>query len=140
MDICTVIKFFQLTVCLAMICQFCVNRNFCFIKFSVTVIVILNHYEVYLTASSILSILQGFSKEHIPRNLNMFKLNNRNIRTKYEICSNLTKKTPERRQWRHSAVFIVSFEHIPHLVLVFYCCLWAGKCRLGHRVVDTYIN
>ena len=28
-------------------------------------------------------------------------------------------KTPERRQWRHSAVFIVNFEHITHLILVF---------------------
>ena len=28
-------------------------------------------------------------------------------------------KTPERRDWRRSGVFIVNFEHIPHLVLVF---------------------
>ena len=27
--------------------------------------------------------------------------------------------TPERRQWRRSGVFIVNFEHIPHVVLVF---------------------
>ena len=25
------------------------------------------------------------------------------------------------RQWRRSGVFIVNFEHILHLVLVFYC-------------------
>ena len=31
----------------------------------------------------------------------------------------LTKKTPERRQWRRSGVFIVNFDHILHLVLVF---------------------
>ena len=34
----------------------------------------------------------------------MFKVNN--------------KKTPERRQWHRSAVFIVDFEHMSHLVLV----------------------
>ena len=28
-------------------------------------------------------------------------------------------KTPERRQWRRYSVFIVNFEHISHLVLVF---------------------
>ena len=28
----------------------------------------------------------------------MFKVNNRNTRTRYEICSKLTIKTPERRQ------------------------------------------
>ena len=31
----------------------------------------------------------------------------------------VTIKTPERGNWRRSAVFIVKFEHISHLVLVF---------------------
>ena len=33
--------------------------------------------------------------------------------------SKLTIETPERRHWRRSGVFIVNFEHISHLVLVF---------------------
>ena len=40
-------------------------------------------------------------------------------RTRCEICSKLTIKLPERRHWRRSGVFIVNFEHISHLVLVF---------------------
>ena len=36
-----------------------------------------------------------------------------------EICSELTIKTPERRQWRHSGVFIAKFEWISQIVLVF---------------------
>ena len=48
----------------------------------------------------------------------MFKVNSRNTRTRSEICSKLTIKTPERRHWRLSSVFIVNFEHISHLVLV----------------------
>ena len=36
-----------------------------------------------------------------------------------EICSKLTIKTPERCHWRRSGVFIVNFEHISHLFLVF---------------------
>ena len=44
----------------------------------------------------------------------MFKVNDRNIRRRCEICSTLTIKTPELR----SGVFIVDFEHISHLVLV----------------------
>ena len=36
-----------------------------------------------------------------------------------EICSKLTIKTPERGQWRRSGVFLVSFEHVLHLVIVF---------------------
>ena len=46
----------------------------------------------------------------------MFQVNNRNTRTRSEICSKLIIKTPERR--RCSAAFIVNFEHISHLVLV----------------------
>ena len=42
----------------------------------------------------------------------------RNTRTRCEIYLKLTK-TPEPRHWRLAGVFIVNFEHIPHLVLVF---------------------
>ena len=49
----------------------------------------------------------------------MFKLNNKNARTRCEICSKLTIKTPKRRSWCRSGVFTVNFEHISHLVLVF---------------------
>ena len=49
----------------------------------------------------------------------MFKVNYRNTRARCEICSELTIKTPERRQWSHSGVFIVNFEHISHILLVF---------------------
>ena len=47
------------------------------------------------------------------------KVNNRNTRERCEICSKLKTKTPERRQWRRSCVFILNFEHILHLFLVF---------------------
>ena len=47
----------------------------------------------------------------------MFKVNNKNTRARYEICSKLTIKTPERRHGR-SGVFIVNFEHISHLVSI----------------------
>ena len=49
----------------------------------------------------------------------LLKVNNRNTRTRCEICSKLTINTPERRHWRRSGVFIVNFEHISHLVLLF---------------------
>ena len=49
----------------------------------------------------------------------MLKFNNRNTKTRREICSKLTRKIPERRHWRRSVIFIVNFEHISHLVLVF---------------------
>ena len=54
-----------------------------------------------------------------PVGIFMFKVNNRNTRTRCEICSKLTIETPERRQWCRSGVFIVNLEHLSHLVLVF---------------------
>ena len=42
-----------------------------------------------------------------------------NTRTSCEIYSKLKIKTPERRQWRRSGVFIINFEHISRLILVF---------------------
>ena len=49
----------------------------------------------------------------------MFKVSNRNTRTSCEIFSKLTIKTPERCHWRRSGVFIVNFENISHLSVVF---------------------
>ena len=53
-----------------------------------------------------------------PTGIYLLKVNNRH-RTRCEICPKLTIKTPERRHWRRSVVFIVNFEHISYLVLVF---------------------
>ena len=57
--------------------------------------------------------------KNIPANIYLFKVNNRNTRKKCEICSKLTIKTPERRQWCCSGVFIVNLEYISHFFLVF---------------------
>ena len=56
---------------------------------------------------------------HILVGIYMFKVNNRNTRTRYENCSKLTIKIPERRHWHRSDVCIVNFGHISHLGLVF---------------------
>ena len=56
-----------------------------------------------------------------PAGIHLFKVNNGNVRTMRKICSKI--KTPERRQWRRqrarSGIFIVNFEQISHIVLVF---------------------
>ena len=54
-----------------------------------------------------------------PAGIYLLKVNDRNTGTRCEICSKLTIKTPERRQWRRCGVFIVNFEPISRLVLVF---------------------
>ena len=42
-----------------------------------------------------------------------------NTEKRWETCEKLTIKTPEWLQWRHSGDFIVKFEHISHLFVVF---------------------
>ena len=56
---------------------------------------------------------------NIPAGNYMFKVNNRNTRARCEICSRLTIKAPERRQWPRSGVFIVNFE--PHSLTALPC-------------------
>ena len=46
----------------------------------------------------------------------MCKVNNRNTRTRLEICSKLTIKRLKRRHCCRSGVFIVNFEYISHPV------------------------
>ena len=46
-------------------------------------------------------------------------------------CSKLTIKAPEQRHCRRSGVFIVNFEHISHLVLVFFVNFAQVNGRLG---------
>ena len=52
----------------------------------------------------------------------IIKVDNRITRQRCITDSQLTIKTPERRQWRRANVFFVNFEHALHLFLV-YCCL-----------------
>ena len=54
-----------------------------------------------------------------PTGIYLLKGNNRNFRTRCENCSKLTIKTLERCHRRHSGVFVVNFEDISHLILVF---------------------
>ena len=63
-----------------------------------------------------------------------------NTRKTCEICSKLTIKTPELRQWSLSGVFIVNFEHISHFFLVF-LLLTLNKYVLGGRsfIVMLYL-
>ena len=60
-----------------------------------------------------------FIKSYYLVSIYLLKVNNRTTRTRYEICSKLTVKTLERRQWRLSGVFIVKFKHVLRLFLVF---------------------
>ena len=60
-------------------------------------------------------IYASFRSNHSPAGIYLLKANIRNARTSCEIYSNLTMKTPERRHWLRSGIFIVNVEHISHL-------------------------
>ena len=61
-------------------------------------------YEVYASEG------KQLLAHHI--GIHLLKVDNRNTRTRYGICSKLTVKIPERRQLRRSGIFTVNFEHI----------------------------
>ena len=70
----------------------------------------------------------------------LFKVNNVNTRTTVEICSKLRIKTPERLQWLCCDVFIVKFEQITHIDLVFHCWFWTTKCRFCYFSVSLLLD
>ena len=55
----------------------------------------------------------------LPSGIQLFKNNSGNTRTMREICSELTIKTPESRLWHRSNAFIVNFEQVSNIVLIF---------------------
>ena len=71
------------------------------------------------------------------------KLKNKNSRTRYEIGMKLTIKTPERRQWRRSGLFIVNFEQVSYLTLMFLFLtlstdMLAGVKGILHHPVSSF--
>ena len=79
---------------------------------------IINCDHTYVTFAPI-SMQYRFQLVTRPSHIYVFKVDNENTRTRCEICSKLTIKTLERRQWRRCGVFIFNFEHISNLLLVF---------------------
>ena len=79
-------------------------------------------YDNGLCHERIKYFLQNSSRRQLLKWISLLlNVNNRNAKTRCEICSELIVKTPERHHWRRSGVFIVNFVHISHLVIVF---LW----------------
>ena len=85
----------------------------------------------------------------LPSKYYLFKVNNRNTKKRYEICSKLAIKTSERCQWRSFSFFIVNLEHISHLFLMFTVDFeqlitwnWTNNVQQQGKLskVDTYVT
>ena len=72
-------------------------------------------FPYFQVPEQLLLLIQNTPQE----NIYILKVNNANTRKRCEICSKLPLKTPDRFYWRHSGIFIVNFEHISHLSLMF---------------------
>ena len=84
----------------------------------------------YFWQSSLREFLSGkllYCNSHVKNSKNWSWVPSRHVlvqnqqwkHKKYQIYSKLTMKTPERILWRRSGVFIVNFERISYLVLMF---------------------
>ena len=96
----------------------------------------LKHHHIWigsrlLTYRSFDSCVKSCTSQ--PAKSYLIKVSNKNTRTRCEICSKLTIKIAERHHWRRCAVFMVNFEHISHLALVFllltFTSTWTSTCR-----------
>ena len=69
----------------------------------------------------------------------LFKITIGNVRAVREIRPKLTIKKPKRRQWRRSGVFIVKFENISYIILMFPYWPWTTKYGLGRPLQTLHI-
>ena len=65
----------------------------------------------------------------------MFKVNNRNTRTRCKICSKLKIKTPEQRHWHRCGFVIVNSEYISHFVLGFLLLTLSMYITTGYKTL-----
>ena len=77
-----------------------------------------NQISFYIWGIKFRVLCQVFERPSLAH-IYMFKLNNRNTRKKCEICSKLTIKTPEWIHWLRSGVFVLNFEYVSFIFLLF---------------------
>ena len=96
---------------------------------------LIRYLRMLLQSSKYASVHEYFliqsGKGNILADIYLFKVNNENTWTMHEMCSNLTIKTQERRQWRHSGVLLLILKKFHGLFRCFHCWLWTNKCWLG---------
>ena len=92
-----------------------------------------NFIQIFTFVSFKAKLFISGLENNFPASIYFFKVNNLDTRKKCEICSKLKIKRAERRHWRHSGVFIVNFEHISPLFLVFLLLTLNRQILLGYH-------
>ena len=64
--------------------------------------------------------MRWISIDTIPEKIYQFKVNNKNARKVFEICSKLTIKTPGRRYLRRSGIVTLNFEYISYIIFLYF--------------------
>ena len=99
------------------------------------------HNQKVWNESNILISLMCSMRTVFPANIYLFKVINRKTRKRFEIFHTffwkLKIKTPERCQWRRSIVFLIDFEYILYLFLVFLLVTFSKK-MLAVILVSSY--
>ena len=99
------------------------------------------HNQKVCNESNILVSLMCSMRTVFPANIYLFKVINRKTRKRFEIFHTffweLKIKTPERCQWRRSIVFLIDFEYISYLFLVFLLVTFSKK-MLAVILVSSY--
>ena len=70
---------------------------------------------------------------HFPDGIYLLKVNDRNIRTRCEVCSRLTIKAPEQRRWHIS---IDKFKH----VIAGWAAAHPQNQNKSRRTIDYFCN
>ena len=99
--------------------QYYAHHNFHFCFHSPILIKSVHSLPLWEPTSFLITSFPIHSSRNVPANIYLLRVKNWNIITRYEIGSNFNNKTPERGHWPHFGVFVVNFEHILHLFLVF---------------------
>ena len=94
----------------------------------ITLLVILNSLKYTLQSKSKKCCLRSFMRFAGSTNINMLKVRIGTLEKGVNCVLKLTIKTPERRHWLRSGVFIITFEHIGHLFVCYYSWLWTDNC------------
>ena len=63
--------------------------------------------------------VNSFVLHNFSASLYLFKVNSGNPRAMFEICTKLPLKAPEQRHWRCCGFFMINFEQVSQIVLVF---------------------